>query len=395
LHSKLYIYLRGYVAVEIHGSHIEAFMNQATHTGCRIWRISRTSSTQARLYTDIESYFRFKPILRQTGCKVHVLSRYGLPFLLSRMEARLFFSAGLVFFILGIYILSQIVWQVDVEGNERITYEDIIVTAEQQGIYPYQWKFRMKEPEVLSRALTHALPGAAWIGVEIKGTRVRIKVVEQTVPESKPLASPRHLVSTVDAVITQIFVERGRPMVQPHMKVKKGDVLVSGIIGNEEHKGVVVAEGSVKGLVWHVYDIRAPLFLHHKVYTGQSKVRHYLVIGNRALQYTGYGKLPYTAFESETQRKILQWRDRVIPLGWIREEIREARLDKEAILVKDARSMGLAQARADILIGKNKDARIQSEKILHEKIEGGKVYMKVLFEVEQEISTELPIIQGE
>lgn len=395
MHSKLLMYVRGYVAVEVRGGEIEAFMNIALEGGCHIWRINRTSSTSVSLFTDLNSFFRFKNLLRQTGCRMHVLSRSGLPFLLSKMEARIFFAVGLVLFILGIYVLSQLVWRVEVEGNERISYDDIMMVAQQEGIYPFQWKFRLQEPEALSRALTYALPGAAWIGVEVKGTRISIKVVEQTVPAPKPLMNPRHLVSNVDAVITEIFVERGRPMVKPHMKVKKGDILVSGIIGSEENKLVVVAEGKIKGLVWHVYDIQAPLTHQHKVYTGQSKVRQYFVIGNRALQLTGYGKLSFVDSESESRRSSLQWRDIVLPFGWIQEEIREVRIDNENIEVKDAKSIGLSQARADIVMKSSENARIHNEKILHEKIEGGKVYMKVLFEVEQEISTELLIIQGE
>jgi similar to stage IV sporulation protein len=395
MHSKLFVFIRGYVAVDIRGNKIEAFMNAAINSGCHIWHMNRTSPTSVRVFTDLNSFFRFKSILRQTGCTMHVHSRLGLPFLFNKMEARLFFVMGLVLFILGIYVLSQLVWRVDVEGNERISYDDIMAVAEQQGIHTFQWKFKLQEPEVLSRAFTHALPGAAWVGVEVKGTRVRIQVVEQTLPEPKPLMNPRHLVSNVDAVITNIFVERGRPMVKPHMKVKKGDILVSGIIGNEENKHVVVAEGKVRGLVWHIYNIQAPLTHQHKVYTGQSKVRQYFVIGNRALQLTGYGKLPFAASQSDSKRKTIQWRDYVLPIGWIREEIKEVRIDKEDIAIKDAKMIGLTQARTDIVMKSGDNAHIHDEKILHEKIEGGKVYMKVLFEVEQEISTELLIIQGE
>lgn len=395
MHSKLLMYTRGYVAVDIHGGDIEAFMNVAINSGCQIWHINRTSSTKVRLYTDLSSFFRFKSLLRQTDCSMHVHSRHGLPFILNKMEARIFFAVGLVLFILGIYVLSQLVWQVNIEGNERIPYDDIMKEAKEQGIYPFQWKFKLQEPEVISRTLTQALPGAAWIGVEVKGTRIHIKVVEQTVPEPRPLMNPRHLVSNVDAVITQIFVERGRSLVKPHMKVKKGDVLISGVLGNEENNLVVVAEGKVRGLVWHVYDIQTPLIHQHKVYTGESKVRQHLVVGNRALQITGYGKSPFAASESDSKRSILQWRDIALPFGWIREEIREVRVDQEKIAAKDAITIGLSQARADIMTKYSKDARIHNEKILHEKIEGGKVYMKVLFEVEQEISTELLIIQGE
>jgi similar to stage IV sporulation protein len=395
VHARLFMYMRGYVAVHIRGDDIETFLNATNEMGCHIWQLNRTSSTSITMYTDLHSFFKFKPILRETGCRMHVYARFGAPFILNKMEARLMFTMGLVVFILGLYVLAQLVWRVDVEGNERISYDDIIAVAEKQGIHPFQWKFKLPDSAALSRAMMHDLPGAAWVGVEVKGTRVHIKVVEQTIPDAKPLMTPRHLVSNVDAVVTDIFVERGRPMVKPQTKVKKGDILVSGIIGNELNQHVVVAEGKVMGLVWHMYQIEAPLTRQFNVYTGQSKVRQYFVIGNRALQLTGYGKLSFATSVVDSTRKKLQWRNVNLPFGWIREEIKEVRVDKEEIAVKNARKAALTQARTDIIMKSGGDVRVQHEKILHEKIEGGKVYMKVLFEVEQEISSELLIIQGE
>ncbi|MNR50329.1 putative stage IV sporulation protein YqfD [compost metagenome] len=58
---------------------------------------------------------------------------------------------------------------------------------------------------------------------------------------------------------------------------------------------------------------------------------------------------------------------------------------------------GLERAKLDILAKNGADAQIVQQKILHEKTDNGKVYMKVLFEVEQNIAEELPIVhhQGE
>uniref|UniRef100_UPI00046F0DFF sporulation protein YqfD n=1 Tax=Paenibacillus durus TaxID=44251 RepID=UPI00046F0DFF len=62
-----------------------------------------------------------------------------------------------------------------------------------------------------------------------------------------------------------------------------------------------------------------------------------------------------------------------------------------------AKQAGLTLAEADIAARYGSDSVIKSQKILHEKKENGKVYMKVLFEVEERITEELPIVynQGE
>jgi similar to stage IV sporulation protein len=233
------------------------------------------------------------------------------------------------------------------------------------------------------------------VGVEVIGTQVRIQVVEQTIPEQRQLMNPRHLVANVDAVISEIYVEHGRPKVRLNTKVKKGDLLISGVIGDEENERAIVAKGVVKGIVWHEYAISSPLVHKHKVYTGDSKQRRYLVIGNRALQLTGYGKLPFKNYETDSDRKSIKWRQWTLPIGWINEELLAVEINENKVSTKDARTIALTHARSDVLIKAGDEARIVEENILHEKIEGGKVYMKVLFEVEQEITEELPIIQGE
>jgi similar to stage IV sporulation protein len=55
---------------------------------------------------------------------------------------------------------------------------------------------------------------------------------------------------------------------------------------------------------------------------------------------------------------------------------------------------GIERAKKDILARYGVDSVIKSQKVLHEKKENGKVYMKVIFEVEEKISEELPIVNN-
>ncbi len=74
-----------------------------------------------------------------------------------------------------------------------------------------------------------------------------IKIVEATIPETPQLLSPRHLVASKNAMVTEIFAEKGKPVVKPNAYVRKGDILISGILGDEAHQQTVVAQGKVKG----------------------------------------------------------------------------------------------------------------------------------------------------
>jgi similar to stage IV sporulation protein len=388
--------LRGYVRIQLRGKGCDNIINPMMESGFFIWDIEPVGENKLELHILIKDFFRLRPLLKRTGCRVHVLHRHGLPFFMDRLGRRKLFFGGMAAFVIALYILSSLVWQVSVEGNERISDDEILQAASKQGIHTFQWKFKLKKAEELSREIQGMLPNTAWVGVEIRGTHITIKVVEATIPDKKPLMNPRNLIASKNALITEILSVKGRPLVKPNTYVRKGDVLISGIIGDEQNNQIVVASGKVRGIVWYTSLIEAPLMRTYNVYTGETKIRNYLVLGSRALQVSGYGKLNYEKFETIPERKTLEWRSFTLPVGWLHEKIMEVHLQEEPVEEVNAKKNGLEQARVDLLAASGADSRLVGEKILHEKTENGKVYMEVHYEVEENIAIEQPIVtQGE
>ncbi|MCY7486983.1 sporulation protein YqfD [Paenibacillus alvei] len=384
---------RGYVRVRIRGGSAESFINSAVSSQIQVWDVQRTSFHDFQCYVLVSDYFKLKPILKQTGCRVHVEQRMGLPFTMRRVLRRKFFLIGFAFFMLGLYMLSSLVWSIEVKGNVRIPTEQVLAAAKEQGIYPFQWTFRLRDPDVIAKAMHTKLKEASWIGVNWEGTRVAIQVIEATKPDALKLVNPRHIVASADAVVTDIIAENGRAVVARNARVKKGDVLISGAIGNETEPKDVVAKGEVRGLVWHQYEISSPLVMRHKVYTGEEKERKYIVTGSRRLMIAGFGDIPYAHYELLQEDNTLRWRQLSLPIGWMIEKIKEVQFASEERTAEQASEAGLKQARADVLGKNGPNARIHSEKILHQKTDNGKVVMKVLFEVEQSIAEELPLVR--
>jgi len=340
----------------------------------------------------LTDFFRIRPLLRQTSCRVHVEARYGLPFALHKMSRRKAFITGFFLFFVGLYLLSNLVWKVDVQGNVNVTEDEIRKAASAEGIYVFQWSFRLKNQEELSRQLTHRLPGVSWVGVEKRGANITIHVAESTKPEAKQLMNPRHLVAKADAVVTDIFTEQGRAKVRKNSRVKKGSILISGIIGSDQNPQAVVAKGKVKGLVWHEYQVSVPLLQKERTYTGAFEKRNYLITGNRALQVSGYGKVPFEKYEIITERSDAQIGPYKLPVGWMTEKLMEVHEIERNITEEDARKIAMEHAKSDALAKNGPEAQIRDENILHQEVKNGKVYLNIHFEVEQWIAEELPII---
>lgn len=385
--------LRGSVTVTVRGERIEAFINELARERVEVWNLRALAPDRMEMEIVISDYFRLRPLLRKTSCRAHVSHRAGLPFFWTRIFRRKWFIAGFILFFMMIFTLSSMVWDVEVKGNEILAKEDILAAAKEEGIYPFQWIFRMPDQDKLSKELTRKLKGTSWVGVSKTGTKVTIEVVEAAKPKNTELLSPRHLISKMDAVVTHIFAERGQPEVSKNQRVRKGEVLVTGIQGDHS----VVAKGEVRGLVWHEYTIEAPLVFRQKVYTGEKKERGYLYFGDTAVQIWGYGKVKYAQSQTLTQLDPLTWRQWKLPVGWMSEDVMEVTELETKQSPEQTALRGLERAKMDILAKNGADTHIVQQKILHENTDNGKVYMKVLFEVEQNIAEELPIVhhQGE
>ncbi|MFD0958638.1 sporulation protein YqfD [Paenibacillus chungangensis] len=388
-------WLRGVVVVQARGGEAEMLLNKALAGGLSLSEIRWTSSGgDKKLYfqTSVSDFFRLRPYLKETGCRIHVVERRGLPFWLVRAERRLWFSGGLMLFFAMIFMLSSLVWSIEVEGNVKLTEDEILQAAKQEGLYHFQWSFRLKDMDVLSKRLVSDLPGTTWIGVEKKGTKVRIQVVEMTLPEQSPLHNPRHLVSSVDGVVTEIIAEAGRPVVKKNSRVRKGQILISGAIGSESHSQIVVAKGTVKGLVWYEFTVESPLVQRMKIYTGEKQTKWYAVFGSRALQLSGFGEVGFQQFEVITHQERVSWRNWSLPIGRMKETVMESELLERELSADEAKTVGLLRARAEVIEKAGTDAIIHDEIVLHEESDNGKVYMKVLFEVEQSIVQEMPLV---
>ncbi|WP_410767988.1 sporulation protein YqfD [Fontibacillus sp. BL9] len=391
--SPVFSQLRGTVTVVVRGEAIESFINELYRQGIRIWDLAALPDGKMEMNLQVADFFSLRPLLKRTGCRLRIKKRSGFPFILARLWQRKWFGIGFAVFIAVVFSLSQLVWDIEIKGNVKIPDEDVLKVAREEGLYPFQWIFSLPKQDKLSAELNRKLPGTSWVGVSRTGTKISIQIVEATQPKEQGLASPRHLVSKADGIITYIYAEKGQPEVKKNDRVRKGQILVSGIQGGK----AVVSKGEVKGNVWHEYNIEVPLLRKQKAYTGEKKERGYLFFGKTAIQLSGYGKVNFSHSQMLTEFNPLTWRSIKLPIGWMNEKILETTELEIKLSKNQAVNDGIERARRDILAKHGANSVILNQKILHEKTDNGKVYMKVLFEVEQNIAEELPIVydQGE
>ena len=89
----------------------------------------------------------------------------------------------------------------------------------------------------------------AWMSIYRVGTTVKVKIIESEAQNSPSLPPYANNVAKEDAVIESLGVVHGTALVKKGQTVKKGDLLVSGILKGDQKDILICAEAFVVGRV--------------------------------------------------------------------------------------------------------------------------------------------------
>ena len=199
--------------------------------------------------------------------KSELLGLFGL-LLKNKKRLGLFFS--LVFTLLLFVFSSDRVWDVRIEGCEKGSEDKIISDLETCGFtVGSSWSKSDTshiEVEFLSKS-----EDVSWININRRGTVAYVTVIDKEA-HSTPIEKTGYanIVAECDAVIEEITVIRGIAMVKAGDTVKKGDLLISGVIPSELGGGFCYAEGIVIGRISDNIEVRVPDYKAEKVQTKKT-----------------------------------------------------------------------------------------------------------------------------
>lgn len=371
---------------------IEALLTTLTQNGIPLHAIRPLTDDKLLIQIQLTDYYKLRPLFRTSGCTWRIKRRWGIAFLPNRIRRRLFFVLGACIFLSTLYVLSSLIWRVEVEGETQISHAHIREMAEEEGLFRGQWKPRLTSPEILAKALENKMPEVAWIGVTYSGTKAHIHVVDRTMPEKITPKKPHHIIATHDAVVTSISATKGTPVVQPNDRVVRGEILISGIIGDEEHVALVPAEGTVRGLVWYTQTVVVPLHVTDNRLTGKHLDQTFIRLFNYDLKIKGYRQKVFKQQQTVRVKQQFHFMGIRFALPIYKQRQWQTVQVKTKRKIAQARAVAMAEARRTLLRKLDKDAVIRERKLLHENSRGGKVYINIHVEVEQAITKETEII---
>jgi len=300
-------YIYGFVDIVVEGYYIERFINMCTIKNIFLWNINRDKSTILYTRVAIKDFRKLKLICKKTGCKMKITKKNGIPFFMNRYKKRKVFI-GLLFLVFFLIIFtSQFIWNIEIVGNDTIPSNDILQIIEQNGLTIGKAKNKINTKELINK-LRLQRDDLAWVGIDIEGTNVIIKIVEADMkPEIINEDEHCNIIAKKPGMILKVNAQNGTPMVKEGIIVKEGEILIGGWMeGKYTGTRYVHAQGEIEAKVWYTNRQQINLKQVKKQETGNIENKYSININNFKINlYKGVSKFKnYDTIETNTKLKI-------------------------------------------------------------------------------------------
>ncbi len=227
-------FIKGYVVFKAEKGFLERFVNLCTRNGIHLWNVTVENNVLTACVS-IQLFNKLRPIAKKSGVKIKIIRKSGLLFQYRHYSKRIGLAAGIIIFAFFHLLMNQFVWCIDVSGNNFISKEEIIESAEMQGLRQGAFKGTFNEVKAARKMAASYDGKIPWLSINIKGSMAIIELREKSeiISEIED-ESPCNIVADFDGIILSIDNYRGDAQVAVGNGVKKGDMLINGVIINED-----------------------------------------------------------------------------------------------------------------------------------------------------------------
>lgn len=358
-----------------------------------LWDIERLNPDTVIMKMSIRGFKNARSAARKSGCRVRIKEKKGLPYVIWKYKKRKGFIIGLATFAILIYLMTSIIWSIEITGNYNVSTDVLMKQINEMGIFRGAAK-RSIRPKYVADTLMLKNRELAWASVEIKGTQLLVTVREGVEPPPViPLDQPCNVIARNDGIIISVRAKNGLALVKEGDTVKKGQVLISGILESihpEFGSKQVHAMGEVIARTWYEVKKEVPEKKITRYRTGQTWNKYSVYFLDFKVRLPS-GKNPFELYETVLSDKAPVIANRFkLPFGLIVEKYYELAEEEQVLEQEQARELAQKTALDKIneIVPQNAEIVDQQMQIITEE---GKEYILLTVECTEDIAMQQEI----
>ena len=298
--------LLGYVKVEIEGYYIERFINICTNNKILIWNLKRENDVKVYLNIGINDFKKITKVGKKTNCKIKILKKKGIPFILHKYKKRKIFGIFLILVLLSTFVSSEYVWNIKISVKDNLEIENIEQDIETLGIKRGVKKDKIDTNKIMNE-LRIKRDDIAWVGIDVEGTSVKINIVKsEKIPDIVNNSDYCNIIASKSGTIKKITAQNGTAVVNVGDSVQKGDILIAGYMeGKYTEPRLVHSLGKVEAIISYQKAKNINFKQEEYKYTGKEEKKYEIDLCNYKIKLYK-NKSKYERYTEEKEEKNLK-----------------------------------------------------------------------------------------
>jgi len=270
---KFFYFLKGYVIIRVYGASVERFISICLARGIKLLELDRSTDGIMCVISNVD-FMEMPEIASKCRVKVRIVERHGLYLLLRMAKKRMGFVLGALIFPVIIFIMSQFVWSVQINGVDKEKADEVRSNLFDMGIHEGVKVSELPCSSEVKFNLLEKIDGISWAWMYVEGTKVRVELREGIpIPDVPDESLPCDIVAVSAGLVENIVVEKGKGIVKTGDAVLEGDILIAGTIELPKSGGYYTthADGRVIAKTSHTASGEFSLYREYKKYLDTKK----------------------------------------------------------------------------------------------------------------------------
>ncbi len=303
----IFLFFIGYVTALVPTDGIEELtaLLFESKIAARLGKRRRNVKKGRKIRLSESAYGELLPMLDSHGITLTNVRFHGIPHIYRRYGKRYGLAVGAVLTLALLFASSRYVWRIEVSGNERAPDEEIIAELAEVG-FGVGTCIGSVDFDVLHNRFSAASRDIAWISVNMHGNVAYVEVREYLPSELPKKDGAANVVAAKDGRVTLVSVIDGSREVMIGQDVKKGQLLISGVMEFEGRETeYVYASGEVLAETERAFSVSIPLVREKKTKTSEKTARYGVKIFSHTIFFGGKGRIEDPECDTITMYKDL------------------------------------------------------------------------------------------
>lgn len=378
--NKIIYDLKSKIKLNIKGKNINRFIMRLHNNKIEILKCINKNKEEIDIIIYEKDYEKLKQI--KTIYNIEKLNTYGIIKIKKKLNLNKYLIISMILGLIILKTLTSIIFKIEIIYNDQETINFIKNELKQYGITEKTFKKSYKKIQTIKENIINKhRDKIEWLEIETLGTKYIVRLEMRKLEEKKEEKQNRNIIAKKDAIIKEIKAEHGQIIKEINSYIKKGEIIISGnILDNEVIKDTIPAEGVVFGEVWYETKVTYPFaYKETKELNNHQKV-YVIKILNKEIELT---KNKYKTKKIE-EKNILS--NNLLPIKLVKQKQIETEEIEEILTTDEAIQKATEKAINQMKNNLKEKEYIINYKILNTNIKESELELNIFFSIYENIT---------